>query len=196
MYLSLFQIQNLCQFCAKRWFFQKDIFKAFPFMSRTHFQGLLVLFMKKKSSFNFELIYLKCWNKIILRKLPFCPELTQILDLEETETHYGNSLIMALQMKVYNRKKFQIPCTGSKVHKCYFRNCQFDTFDLVHWIWIFFWPNTFIWSAMNVGLYECAIMKLFPYVSQSLPNPEFVSIVDKKVISLKGHPYSIFILDS
>ena len=30
-----------------------------------------------------------------LRKLPFCAELTQILDLEETETHYGPSLVLA-----------------------------------------------------------------------------------------------------
>ena len=29
---------------------------------------------------------------VLLRKSPFCPELTQILDLEETETHYGLSL--------------------------------------------------------------------------------------------------------
>ena len=32
---------------------------------------------------------------VLLRKSPFCPELTQILDLEETETHYGKNLIMA-----------------------------------------------------------------------------------------------------
>ena len=31
----------------------------------------------------------------LLRKSPFCPELTQILDLEETETHYRKSLKMA-----------------------------------------------------------------------------------------------------
>ena len=31
-YLSLFQIQNLCQFCAKRWFSQKGIHTAFPFL--------------------------------------------------------------------------------------------------------------------------------------------------------------------
>ena len=29
--LSLFQIQNLCQFWAKRWFSQKDTHTAFPF---------------------------------------------------------------------------------------------------------------------------------------------------------------------
>ena len=33
-------------------------------------------------------------------------------------------------------------------------------------------------------------------VSQSLPNPEFVSILVKKWIFSKGHPYSIFILVS
>ena len=32
---------------------------------------------------------------VLLRKSPFCPELTHILDLEETETHYGKSFIMA-----------------------------------------------------------------------------------------------------
>ena len=37
----------------------------------------------------------KCCMDVLLRKSPFCPELTQILDLEETETHYGKSLIMA-----------------------------------------------------------------------------------------------------
>jgi hypothetical protein len=30
-------------------------------------------------------------------------------------------------------------------------------------------------------------------VSQSLPNPKFVSILGKKWIFSKGHPYSIFI---
>ena len=33
--------------------------------------------------------------EVRLRKSPFCPELTQILDLKETEAHYGKSLIMA-----------------------------------------------------------------------------------------------------
>jgi hypothetical protein len=33
-------------------------------------------------------------------------------------------------------------------------------------------------------------------VSQSFQNPEFVSILGKKVIFSKGHPYSIFILVS
>ena len=28
---------------------------------------------------------------VLLRKSPFCPELTQILDLEEIKTHYGKS---------------------------------------------------------------------------------------------------------
>ena len=32
MCLSFFQIQNLCQFWAKRWFSQKDIHAAFPFL--------------------------------------------------------------------------------------------------------------------------------------------------------------------
>ena len=32
MCLSFFQIQNLCQFWAKRWFSQKDIHTAFPFL--------------------------------------------------------------------------------------------------------------------------------------------------------------------
>ena len=31
----------------------------------------------------------ECCMDLLLRKLPFCPKLTQILDLEETETHYG-----------------------------------------------------------------------------------------------------------
>jgi hypothetical protein len=33
-------------------------------------------------------------------------------------------------------------------------------------------------------------------VSQSLPNPKFESILGKKWIFSKGHPYSIFILVS
>ena len=37
----------------------------------------------------------KCCMDVILRKSPFCPELTQLLDLEETETHYGKSFMMA-----------------------------------------------------------------------------------------------------
>ena len=32
---------------------------------------------------------------VLLRKSPFCPELTQILDLKETETRYGKSFLMA-----------------------------------------------------------------------------------------------------
>ena len=31
---------------------------------------------------------------VFLRKSTFCPKLTQILDLEETETNYGQSLAM------------------------------------------------------------------------------------------------------
>ena len=34
----------------------------------------------------------KCFMDVLLRKSSFCPELTQILDLEETEIHYGKSL--------------------------------------------------------------------------------------------------------
>jgi hypothetical protein len=56
---------------------------------------------------------------VLLRKSPFFPELTQTLDLEETETHYGkkfhNGTFIALQMKVFGHKKFQILCTWSKV---------------------------------------------------------------------------------
>jgi hypothetical protein len=37
---------------------------------------------------------------------------------------------------------------------------------------------------------------VFHDVSRSLPNPEFVSILGKKVIFSKGHPYSISILVS
>ena len=37
----------------------------------------------------------KCCMDVLLRKSPFCPELTQILNLKETETGYGESLIMA-----------------------------------------------------------------------------------------------------
>ena len=37
----------------------------------------------------------KCFMDVLLRKSPFCPELTQILDLEETEIHYGKTSIMA-----------------------------------------------------------------------------------------------------
>ena len=55
----------------------------------------------------------------------------------------------------------------------------------------FLWPNTFIWSVMNVPL-----LNFFHNVSQFLPNPEFVSILGKKVIFSKGHPYSISILVS
>jgi hypothetical protein len=31
----------------------------------------------------------KCCMGVLLRKSPFSPKLTQTLDLEETETHYG-----------------------------------------------------------------------------------------------------------
>ena len=44
-------------------------------------------------------------------------------------------------------------------------------------IWKFLWSNIFIWSAMNVPL-----INFFHNVSQSLPNPKFVSILGKKVI--------------
>ena len=32
--------------------------------------------------------------EVLLRKSPFCTKLTQILNLEETEIHYGQSLVM------------------------------------------------------------------------------------------------------
>ena len=35
---------------------------------------------------------------VLLRKPTFCPKLTQILDLEETETYYGQSLVMAYSL--------------------------------------------------------------------------------------------------
>ena len=34
----------------------------------------------------------KCFMDVLLEKSPFCTELTQILNLKETETHYGKSL--------------------------------------------------------------------------------------------------------
>ena len=37
----------------------------------------------------------KCCMDVFLRKSQFCPELTQILDLEEIEAHYGKCLKMA-----------------------------------------------------------------------------------------------------
>ena len=56
---------------------------------------------------------------VLLRKSPFRPELTQILDLQETETHYGkkfnNGTFVALQMKVFGHKYFQIPCKIGKL---------------------------------------------------------------------------------
>ena len=99
---------------------------------------------------------------------------------------FNNGTFITLQMKA--AKNFYFHARGQK---CHFRNCQFGTFDPVHGIWKFLWPNTFIWSAMNVPLWN-----FFHNVSQSLPNPEFVSILDKKVIFSKGHPYSISILVS
>ena len=36
----------------------------------------------------------KCFMDVLLEKSPFCTELTQILDLEETEIHYGQSLVI------------------------------------------------------------------------------------------------------
>ena len=54
---------------------------------------------------------------VLLRKSPFCPELTQILDLEETETHYGKSKLIKLIHNTSNEGILlrKIPCTGSKV---------------------------------------------------------------------------------
>ena len=47
----------------------------------------------------------------------------------------------------------------------------------------------------NLYLIEDNIwVKTFPQVSQSLPNPEFVSILGKKLIFSKRHPYSNSIL--
>ena len=37
----------------------------------------------------------KCFMDVRLEKSPFRPELTQILDLEEAEIHYGKTSIMA-----------------------------------------------------------------------------------------------------
>ena len=96
---------------------------------------------------------------------------------------FKNGTFIALQMKVFDHKKFKFHAWGQK---CHIRNCQSGTFDPVHGIWKFLWPNTFIWSAMNVPLW-----KFFHNVSQSLPNPEFVSILRKKAIFSKVYPYSI-----
>ena len=58
---------------------------------------------------------------VLLRKSPFCPELTQILDLEETKTHYGkkfhNGTFIALQMKVFGQKKISNSVHGVKSAK-------------------------------------------------------------------------------
>ena len=79
-------------------------------------------------------------------------------------------------------------CTGSIVSTWQFLKWHFWP---VHGIWSFLCSNTFIWSAINVPL-----LHFFHNVSQSLPNPEFVSILVKNWILSKGHPYSIFILVS
>ena len=68
---------------------------------------------------------------VLLRKSPFCPELTQILDLEETETHYGKSSIMEhsqhFKWKYLAPKKFNLHDQGQK---CHFRNCQCTEFEI------------------------------------------------------------------
>jgi hypothetical protein len=61
------------------------------------------------------------------------------------------------------------------------------TFDPVRGIWKCWGLDAFIWSAINVPL-----LNFFDNVTQSLQNPEFVSILGKKWIFSKGHPYSIF----
>ena len=55
-------------------------------------------------------------------------------------------------------------------------------------VWFFLRSNTFTSSAMHVLL-----LNFFDNVSQSLPNQEFVSILVKRWIFSKGHPYCIFI---
>jgi hypothetical protein len=47
-----------------------------------------------------------------------------------------------------------------------------------------------------IGVMNVPLLNFFNNESQSLPNPEFVSILDKKAIFSKGHPYSISILVS
>ena len=101
---------------------------------------------------------------------------------------FHDGTLVALQMKVFGHKNFQIPCTESKVP-----NWQF-----LKW---HFWPRAwklkfFVAKHIHLKCYECAIIELFHNVSQFLPNPEFVSILVKKVIFSKGHPYSISILVS
>jgi hypothetical protein len=75
----------------------------------------------------------KCCMDVLLRKSPFCPELTQILDLKETEAHFGKSLIMAhsyhFKSRYLTTKIFKFHARGQK---CHFRNCQLGTFDHVH----------------------------------------------------------------
>ena len=64
--------------------------------------------------------------------------------------------------------------------RCQISNFYNGTFDSVDGIWIFFWSNSFIWSAMDVPL-----SNLFHNVSLS-----------KKWIFLNWHPCSISILFS
>jgi hypothetical protein len=129
---------------------------------------------------------------VLLRKSTFCPKLTQILNFEETETHYWKSLKMAhswhFKWRNLTPNFFKFHVRGGK---CRFRNCQFGTFDPVHEIWNLLCLYILIWSAMNVPL-----LKFFDNVSQSLQNSEFVSILGKKWIFSIGHPYSIFKLVS
>ena len=70
---------------------------------------------------------------------------------------FKDGTFIALQMKVFDHKKFKFHAWGQK---CHIRNGQFGTFDPLHGIWNFLWPNTLIWCAVNMPLLNFFIMCL------------------------------------
>ena len=92
----------------------------------------------------------------------------------------SNGIFVTLQLTVFGRKKFQILCTRSK--------------KLPIWhFWSRAWNlKIFVAKYLNLKCHHWTFSKM----CLSLPNPEFVLILDKKVIFSKGHLYSISILVS
>jgi hypothetical protein len=98
-------------------------------------------------------------------------------------TKSSNDIFITLQVKVFGHKIFQIPCTGSKVLNWQFLKWHF---------WSCAWNlKFFVAKYIHLKCYEYAFT-----VSQSLPNPEFASILAKKWIFSNRHPCSIFIFVS
>ena len=99
----------------------------------------------------------KCCMGVLLRKSTFWPELTQILNLEETETHYGKSIIMAHYFSnsnegIWSQKIIQIPISmhGVKSSKLSISATILVLCPIVHCVGSIWVQNQNYWSKPDL----------------------------------------------